>query len=273
MVIVNRTIGLGIGTEAFAGATLWNVSIPDNPTSSVHQSRFAAAVGLLNGQYSLAFRDDKSLMQTRIASFVLIHTAPVIEDESHRLEILQATDGGPELANTFRDIEHGAFEVIFHLCVQTCNTAVQHGVASTALVNALAKPVPNQDPDFSVQMNCTTPLEYMVFCHHGDETKWNKTITLQGPTERQRLYSSDLGLMERIAAEMNFNLAGVGRDDFYMKDRGEEALEPSVYINGVTFPNLFYYGLYTVEKLTNATRRHSQIFNMYHNIASAISYR
>lgn len=113
----------------------------------------------------------------------------------------------------------------------------------------------------------------MVFCHHGDETKWNKTITLQGPTERQRLYSSDLGLMERIAAEMNFNLAGVGRDDFYMKDQGGKALERSVYINGVAFPNLFYYGLYTVEKLTNATRRHSQIFNMYHNIASAISYR
>lgn len=157
MVIVNRTIGLGMGTEAFAGAALWNVSIPDNPTSVVHQSRFAAAVGLLNGQYSLAFRDDKSLMQTRIASFVLIHTAPVIEDESHRLEILQATDGGPELANTFRDTEHEAFEVIFHLCVQTYNTAAQHGVASTALVNALAKPVPNQDPDFSVQMNCTTP--------------------------------------------------------------------------------------------------------------------
>lgn len=63
--------------------------------------------------------------------------------------------------------------------------------------------------------------------------------------------------MESIVVEMNFNFVGVGRDDFYMKDWGEEVLELLVYINGVIFLNLFYYGLYMVEKLINVMRCYS----------------
>ncbi|KAK4169790.1 hypothetical protein QBC43DRAFT_198702 [Cladorrhinum sp. PSN259] len=260
----------------YPGIKLWNVTVPGGDVSLVHQSHVATALGMLNGRRSLAFSDDSALMQTRLASFVLIHTATAPEDDANREAILQSQDFRTMVSN-IRNVHHEAVEVIFHLCVQTYDTAVNRGIERTEMVQSLALPAPGQDPDFYLNMNCSSLIRDALQRCLDIKMDSNKTIQLQGPGgvgPGSEEFVVTNRAMQQISMELWSALNGISWDTFSDPNPGplESGFAVSSAGSTVTW-NLFEYVLFQPVDVVDGAVRDERMYSFFYNIAAAISYR
>lgn len=89
---------------------VWNASLGGG-YNMLHQSPLSIVTGMLNKGISFGFADDENLMQSRIASFILIYAVPVISDAAAK-----ALSTSPELAEglaVISSFHHEAVEVLY----------------------------------------------------------------------------------------------------------------------------------------------------------------
>ncbi|RSL56195.1 hypothetical protein CEP54_008930 [Fusarium duplospermum] len=158
------------------GSKIWKASLPDD-SYLVHFDMAPLYTYMLNGNDTFGFRHDMNLLRTRIASFGLIFTSLVYNNRSLTPDDFVLEDRMYE--NPADGFWHEAWEVLFHLCVQTYETNVQAGVNNTHMVSWTSPPLAPEDGAF-VHTDCPNPfLEPTALCRQYLEED-NKTLFLHG---------------------------------------------------------------------------------------------
>jgi len=258
-------MGNALGSLAVPGQTIWNVSLPVG-NRMVHQSPASFYTDMLNGNNTLGFANDTNLLQTRVASFIIIHTIPT--DAAS----LAGIAANRTVAGSIYGFRHEAHEFLFHLCVQTYETAVQAGLEHTRMVSELAIPV-EPTGDVFLDIDCGTLLGDIAYACKGNESRWDEVLDLERPasiatkkvnrTDEEAGFNINYAAMESMASQMKSAMEGYGRllpDD-------------TMQVFGGDFPfALLDEVILDLEHLTNSTRLHTRITNMYMNVAIALSF-
>lgn len=110
------------------GDLIWNVSLATG-FELAYRSLFVLLIDMLNGGNIFGFSNDTTLLQTRVASFVLIYAAVTgITDDAER-----AVVGVQEFIQGFR---YEALDSLFHIRLHTYETRVYMGVERTLRVGS-----------------------------------------------------------------------------------------------------------------------------------------
>lgn len=258
-------------------AKVWRASLPGG-FEMAHQTPLVAMVDMLNGRASFAFNDSDSLQQTRVASFVLMHTIPTAFDETlwGQLEESASSPMTADVIQAIRGFRHEAVEVLFHLCAQTYETKVQMGVETTRIVEQSAELAEGTDP-FYLDMNCRPLLKQASRNCNQSIDRWNETLRLKGPaaTNLARLnttveegFSASLQSLEKMASNMKVDLVGYASASYVT----EEYQDTAIFFRGTEFiKTLFQDVLFSMSTMANHTLHHDVMNNLYTNIATSLS--
>ncbi|KAK0654190.1 hypothetical protein QBC41DRAFT_386543 [Cercophora samala] len=216
--------------------TMWNASIPNaypdgRSLDLVHQGKLAVFMDVLTGNQSIAFLADKDLMQTKVASVVLIRTVPAFEahSDSERKEILEQFNFA-EILSSIQEVRYEAIEALFHLCVQSYEIRVERGTQITTIVNSTTRPT-ESDSDFFMDFTCAGIPGDQLICDETHETRfdrYNDTLYLEGPTNPSAVpelqaYGATYEAVETIAREMKAFLMTFGQNrPMQLEERPED---------------------------------------------------
>ncbi|KAK4647205.1 uncharacterized protein QC761_0026940 [Podospora bellae-mahoneyi] len=126
--------------------TVWNALISNayphgRSLDLIHQGKLAVFMDVLTGNQSIAFSGNKNLMQTNVASLVLIRTVPVIETQGEwKWKEVAEESNYAEILSSIQKVGYEAIEVLFHLCVQSYNIRVDKGKQTTTVANSISTP-------------------------------------------------------------------------------------------------------------------------------------
>ncbi|KAK4173131.1 hypothetical protein QBC36DRAFT_360713 [Triangularia setosa] len=205
--------------------TIWNASIPQayphgRSLDLVHQGKLAVFMDVLTGNCSIAFLANENLMQTKVASLVLIRTVPVLETqgESDRKQIAEQSNYA-EILSSIQEVRYEAIEILFHLCVQSYHIRVDRGIQNTTLVSSTTRPTESSS-SFFMDFTCVDMAEDQVICDQLQESRfdrYNDTLYLEGPTNPSavpelRGYGATYEAIETIAREMKALLMTFGQE-------------------------------------------------------------
>lgn len=240
------------------GETIWKASMPDGKVELIHQTGIAAISEMLNWNDTSVFRNSSKLMQTRIASVVLIYTTPTIDTNTWQ-------DGKAYEYQALTSLpRHEAVEIIFHMCVQSFETKVHMGEEKTDRINSVAEPL-EQYPPFELKMNCSFGFDSLRRC---DEQKahWNDTLSLKGSLNIQSAipsanFTADYHSMMMIAHAIKLYLNGYER----------AAPSGKAFGYGVFFSYFFSEVLFLEQNIKNTTLRNERIRLFYERVAVLIS--
>ncbi|SPO04601.1 uncharacterized protein DNG_07286 [Cephalotrichum gorgonifer] len=242
---------------------LWNVSLPGG-YRIVHQSSVVLFTDMLYGNNSFGFADDANLLETRVASVIIIYTTPT--------EVVDVPDvpGNSSFRDVISGFRHEAHEMLYHLCVQTYETKVEAGVEHTRMVSELAVPAEPTGEIF-FNLDCGVLLGGKVYypCKP-NPSRWADILRLDSPAieagetrkDPEEGFSITYGSIESMVFKMKPGMEGFGR-----------ALPRGVtQVAGGDFPTtIFDEALLDPSDMTNSTHHHSRISNVYMNVAVALS--
>lgn len=261
--------------DIFQGEKIWKASLPGD-YDLIHHGKLALITEILNGHNSFGFQNNETLLRTRIASFVLIYTVPVIHNMPS--DVPDAAELDLEWLAKYMagipEIQHQALEVLFYLCVQSYETSFRKGVETTSMVGSLAKPL-EQETHFFLDMNCTSQLHNNTQGCESTKSRWNDTIQLQSPVKALRgLNSSEGGFsanyrsMEDMATEMKRGLSGAAELLYHPR----YFPDPRITYGGGDFAaNNLASILFTPITMINQTSRNTFLQNLYMNFATTLS--
>ncbi|RMJ08844.1 hypothetical protein CDV36_011535 [Fusarium kuroshium] len=253
------------------GIKIWKVSLSNN-FYMMHVDPFPLYTDMLTGNETFGFRHDMNLLRTRVASFALIFTTPVYNDKSLTEEDLISKDGYLKPADSFW---HEAWEVLFHLCVQSYDTKVQVGADDTRMVSSIATPMEPKDSAF-IDTSCPRSLYGPAPLCDGNEERWNETLFLRGPTQdsprpgaKPEAFSANYFSMELMALRLRDSLTSwvaAKYEDLDMSTRITLTMTPSDFIQ-----SLWTLVLFHPHAMLNHTARYNCLNNIYLNVATALS--
>ncbi|KAK4196282.1 hypothetical protein QBC40DRAFT_268560 [Triangularia verruculosa] len=264
------------------GMRTWKASIknayPDGTSFDlVHQGKFALVLDMLSGNQSIAFRADRNLMQTKIASLVLIRTAPVIRDEAHRRELLEEVPIG-KIAEAVDEIKHEASEILFHLCVQSYNITVEKGEQTTTLVDSSAE-LRSDDSDFFMDFSCNDMAFEPLSCDAGpvSRPRYNDTVYLRNPPNRSAAeperYGATYEAVEAMATEIKTLMMAYAQEyPGQFEGRPNLTAIELVAPGGSILSRPLWLSIFMdPENLVDSGRTYGRIQTLYSNIALSLS--
>lgn len=268
-------LGYSNSSSTVPGEKIWKASLPGG-YELAHQSKFAVLTDMINGRQSLGFQKNASLLQTRIASFVLIYATPIIPNRTWTERQSEPIDVEKILAS-IHELQHEALEVLFHLCVQTYDTTVHIGVEKTRLASSLAKSVGQQPPLF-LDVNCTPVLHDRPWVCQTNRSRWNDTIHLEGSDPiggnlslAGRGFSANYRSMELMATSMKEGLGGYASFQQYPQhfpnSNAGFGWAGAEFVGNTLFKDV----LFQRENIMNRARRYTCLTNLYSNIATSLS--
>lgn len=267
-------------TDPTGEGKAWVASLPGGVEMG-HRSPMAFMTYTLNGTNTYGFADEPGLVSSRIISVVLLHTTPLFDNVTW-----YDPDRTWPLAEIFDYIDgfrHEAIEFLFHVCVQSLETRVHMGIEETVVTESLGKPV-EQDAGFFLNLTCNSLLDDGTWCNYNPD-EWNKTLRLEPPssanaisaskspsTDDGNMFVTTYGAMETIARQMNGALGGWAEARLSPEDYDRMSAAVRLYGTRQYFHQaLFAEVLFDLASMVNVTRRAASLYNIYANVATAIS--
>lgn len=267
--------GLPFIVDLIPNQTVWRASLPGG-YEVVHQSYLTIFTDILKGNHTFGFLDDPA-QDTRIASYLLINTVPVLANKTQweNASRIPAQD----LKNAIKGARHEATEILFYLCVHSFETEVVMGFESTKLVESSAELQPysrNERP--FVDLDCDNLLLTNSFYCNATVSDWNKTLALRGQGNNssgttQRAPDGYVGdftatyrALETLAKESRTLLSGVTTVPMigiYQK----ATLTMTPYFQTTLFESLLMHW----KRFEDAESRSILLQNIYHNVALSMS--
>lgn len=253
------------GTSIIPEEPVWNASLGSG-YDMLHQAPLSLVTDMLNGDLSFGFADDKNLMQSRIASFILIYAAPVITDAAAK-----NLSTSPELAEELTAISsfhHEAVEILYHVCGQTWDSEVYMGTEKNRVISEVAEPVGLGDDAF-LDMNCQSVIYDSRLSCATNPNRWDEVIHLKEPAGSDSTlgFSANYRSMEMMASALKNGLAGYARAQYHPKYYPNA----DVYNYGDLVQTLFQEVIYSFGSIRDETHRNTTITNFYLNIATSMS--
>ncbi|KAJ4223451.1 hypothetical protein NW759_006086 [Fusarium solani] len=213
-----------------------------------------------------------NLLRTRIASFALIFTTPVYNDTFSTEDDFISEDGYLKQSDTFW---HEAWEVLFHLCVQSYDTKVQAGADETQMVSSIAIPMEPEDSAF-MDINCPQSLYGPSDICEENPERYNETLVLRSPGEdsprpgsKSEAFSANYLSIELAALRLRESLTSWVVTKYEDSDLSKPitlSMRSSDFIGSLWSAVLFH-----PRKLLDHTARNDSLHNIYLNVATALS--
>ncbi|UPK97178.1 hypothetical protein LCI18_008113 [Fusarium solani-melongenae] len=253
------------------GMKIWKASLSDH-FYAIHLDGMSLYTDILVGNETFGFRNDMNLLRMRIASFALIFTTPVYNDTFSAADDFISESGFVQRPDIFW---HEAWEVLFHLCVQSYDTKVQAGADETQMVSSIAIPMEPEDTPF-MDINCPQSLyNPSDMCEENSE-RHNETLVLQGPEEdsprpnsKPEAFSANYFSIELAALRLRQNMASWVVTKYEDSDFSKPvvlSMTTSDFIGSLWSDVLFH-----PEKLLDHNARNNSLHNIYLNVATALS--
>lgn len=253
------------------GMKIWKASLSDH-FYAIHLDTFSLCTDMLVGNDTFGFRDDMNLLRTRIASFALIFTTPVYNDTFSTEDDFISEDGYLKQSDTFW---HEAWEVLFHLCVQSYDTKVQAGADETQMVSSIAIPMEPEDSAF-MDINCPQSLYGPSDICEENSERYNETLVLRGPGEdsprpgsKSETFCANYLSIELAALRLRESLTSWVVTKYEDPDLSKPitlSMRSSDFIGSLWSAVLFH-----PQKLLDHTARNNSLHNIYLNLATALS--
>lgn len=247
------------------GIKIWKASLSDH-LYMVHLDSVSLYTDMLVGNDTYGFRNDTNLLQTRIASFALIFTTPVFNDTLSTEEDLLSEDGAflirPDI------FWHEAWEVLFHLCVQSYDTKVQGGADETHMVSSISTPLEPKDSVF-MDINCPQSLYAPSGKCEENLEQHNETLVLRGPGSKSETFSATYLSLELTALRLRQSLMSWVLTTYEDPDLSKPILMSMTTSEFIV--SLWSAVLYHPQKLLDHTARYKSLHNIYLNVATALS--
>ncbi|VUC28250.1 unnamed protein product [Clonostachys rosea] len=226
-----------------------------------HQNHFGDIMESLNGNQTYGFQGSK-LLRTRIVSFVLIYSKPLVSPDTTSLsfyEIFQEDLG----------VQYEALEILYYACVRSYTTTVQNGYESTEQVDSVS--IPDHDGEMFLDFYCPTMLTAIPGICQQNTARYNETMyLLPPPTSKQpnKTFPVEYSGMESLAEAISNTQSAYGSLLFHP----EKYPEGIQVIRGSTFAdNLFTIVLFSGGSLMNSTLRQQRVSNYFESVALGIS--
>ncbi|RYP69658.1 hypothetical protein DL769_005228 [Monosporascus sp. CRB-8-3] len=257
------------GSSIIPAEKIWNASLPGG-YDMLHQTPLAVMTDTLNGGDSFGFTNVTTLLQTRIASFVLIYTTPLVPDTASRNQSDEADV--PNTLAVIPNFRHEAMEILFHICVQSYDTNVHMGVEESRLIGEISEPVGLKD-DFFLDLQCRNLVHDKVLVCETNPDRWDDVIHLKDSVEANSTvgeigFSANYRSMEMMATMMKVGMGGYARAHYHPQYHPNAG----VYTGGGDLvQTLFQDVVYNLHGISNITRRDIGLTNYYLNIATTLS--
>lgn len=128
---------------------------------------------VLTGNQSIAFSGNKNLMETKVASLVLICTVPVIETQGEwEWKEVAEESNDAEILSSIQEVGYEAIEGLFHLCVQSYHIRVDKGKQTTTVVNSTSIPTESSS-GFFMDFTCADIPGDQLICDQAQEDRFD----------------------------------------------------------------------------------------------------
>ncbi|KAF0315633.1 hypothetical protein GQ607_017120 [Colletotrichum asianum] len=261
--------------EVIPNRKVWKASLPGG-YHMAHQSKATMFTDLLTGNRTFGFRDDPILQQARIASFVLVYTAPTAYDKSSWEISYNTTAKG--IVDQINDFRHEAREILFHLCVHTYETKVYLGKETTQIVGSHTEPLEEGAGPF-LYLDCGDLLNKSSYQCRKNEQRGNDTIHLRAPKEsppphlelnttKGSTFTANYRGMEDIAQGLRSYIAGFATIVMALNEQQDF---PYVTTGSDFITSLFEWVFFHHPSMRDVNIREVRMQNIYQNLATSLS--